>query len=160
MGNQLNSPETYKPKTREERVQEIQQEYEVEPERAEEMTNTIEDFLDEIGGDINGEINPREVNYEKFSTRTLNELMNDDLIPQSEKDKIGEILTRRDVNEAVKSETEADRDFAYRINKLQEEELRIGKIGKNKVNKTVADQQMRAWEKKKEKVIKEMEEYY
>lgn len=49
MGNPLNSPETYKPKTREERVQEIQNEYEVEPERAEEMTNSIEDFLDDIG---------------------------------------------------------------------------------------------------------------
>lgn len=86
--------------------------------------------------------------------------MKDDLIPQSEKDKIGEILSRRDMKETVRSETEADHDFAYRINKLQEEELRIGKVGKNKVNKTVADQQMRAWEKKKEKLIKEMEEYY
>ena len=86
--------------------------------------------------------------------------MNDDLIPQSEKDKIGEILVRRDMNEAVRSETEADREFAYRINKLQEEEQRIGKVGKNKVNKTVADQQKRAWEKKKERIIKEIEEYY
>ena len=86
--------------------------------------------------------------------------MNDDLIPQSEKDKIGEILVRRDMNEAVRSETEADREFAYRINKLQEEEQRIGKVGKNKVNKTVADQQKRVWEKKKERIIKEIEEYY
>ena len=58
------------------------------------------------------------------------------------------------------SEVKADRDFAMRVKQLSEEEQRIGKVGKNKVNKAVADKQMRAWEKKKEALIKEMQDYY
>lgn len=76
-------------------MQEIQKEYEVEPQTAEEMTDRYEDFMDDIGGDINGEINPREVSYERFSTKTLEKLMDDDMIPRTEKDKIEEILVRR-----------------------------------------------------------------
>lgn len=58
------------------------------------------------------------------------------------------------------SEVKADRDFATRIKQLSEEEQRIGKVGKNKVSKEVADKQMREWEKKKEALIKEMQDHY
>ena len=53
-----------------------------------------------------------------------------------------------------------DHEYAYEINKLQEEEQRIGKVGKNKVGKEYAEKQMKAWEKKKEKLIERMMEDY
>lgn len=49
-GTQVNNPENYTPtpRSREERVQQMQEEYAVDTNTAEEMTNSIEDFLDEI----------------------------------------------------------------------------------------------------------------
>jgi len=55
---------------------------------------------------------------------------------------------------------EMDKYFAVKINNLEAEEQRIGKVGKNKVSKTVADQQARNLEKKKERILKEMEQFY
>ena len=55
---------------------------------------------------------------------------------------------------------EDDKYYAYKIRQLEEEEQRIGKVGKNKVNKEYAEQQKRAQETKKEKVIKELEQIY
>ena len=127
-GNPLNSPEQITPKTREQRVQKAQEDYGVEPETAEQMTDTFENFLDDIGGDIEGNVNPREVNYERFSTRTLNQLMGDDLVPQSEKNKISEILMKRDAKAEVDDRAKLDQEFAYKINKLAEEEQRVGKV--------------------------------
>ena len=42
----------------------------------------------------------------------------------------------------------------------KQKEKNIGKVAWKKVNRTYADQQMRAWESKREKLIKELEEYY
>lgn len=53
-----------------------------------------------------------------------------------------------------------DQEYAYEINKLMEQEQRIGKVGKNKVGKEYANKQMRDWEKKKEKLLERMMEDY
>lgn len=53
-----------------------------------------------------------------------------------------------------------DQEFAYRINKLQEEEQRVGKVGKNKVNRSVAKQQQEDLEAKREVLKLEMRERY
>lgn len=53
-----------------------------------------------------------------------------------------------------------DQEYAYEINKLMEQEQRIGKVGKNKVGKEYANKQMRDREKKKEKLIERMTEDY
>lgn len=106
-------------------MQEIQEEYQMEGSDAEGMTDSIENFLDDIGGDINGEINPREVNYERFSTRTLEKLMDDRNVPRSEKDKIEEILVRRGMENEVDDRELLDHQFAWEINKLTEREKKI-----------------------------------
>jgi hypothetical protein len=53
-----------------------------------------------------------------------------------------------------------DKYFAVKINNLEAEEQRIGKVGKNKVSKTVSEQQARNLEKKKERILREMEQFY
>lgn len=68
------------------------------------------------------------MNYEKFSTPSLEELLKDDNIPQTEKDKIQETLATREKETIKREATELDREYAYRINKLSEEEQRIGKV--------------------------------
>jgi hypothetical protein len=68
------------------------------------------------------------VDYEKFSTPSLEELLSDDNIPQTEKDKIQDVLVTRDQEAVQREATELDREYAYRINKLSEEEQRIGKV--------------------------------
>lgn len=60
----------------------------------------------------------------------------------------------------MKTISELDKEYAYRINKLMEQEQRIGKVGKNKVGKEYADKQMREWEKKKERLLEKMMEDY
>ena len=86
--------------------------------------------------------------------------MEDDTIPQSEKAKIQKVLETKPGKDIVKSETELDQEFAYRINKLQEEEQRVGKVGKNKVDRSIAKQQQEALEKKREALKVEMRERY
>lgn len=86
--------------------------------------------------------------------------MDNDNLPRTEKDKIEDILARRGAEQEAMNEVKAERDFATRIKKLQEEEQRIGKVGKNKVSKEVADKQMREREKKREALIKEIQDYY
>ena len=54
----------------------------------------------------------------------------------------------------------AVKEFQKRILEIEEQEKNIGKVAWKKVNRTYADQQMRAWESKREKLIKELEEYY
>lgn len=88
------------------------------------------------------------------------ELMEDDTIPQSEKAKIQKVLETKPGKDIVKSETELDQEFAYRINKLQEEEQRVGKVGKNKVDRAVAKKQQEDLEKKREALKVEMRERY
>lgn len=161
-GVQVNNPETMKltPKTKGEEIVNMQEELNVDRATAEGVSDSIEDFLDEIGWDINGNVNPRTVNYEKFRTRSLEELMDNESIPQTEKDKIAEILVKRWAEAEIKWEQQLDQEYAYEINKLMEQEQRIGKVGKNKVGKEYADKQMRNWEKKKEKLIERMTEDY
>ena len=53
-----------------------------------------------------------------------------------------------------------DKYFAVKIDNLNEEEQRIGKVGKNKVNKAVAKQQEGNRAKKRERLIKEIEQFY
>lgn len=86
--------------------------------------------------------------------------MEDDTIPQSEKAKIQKVLETKPGKEIVKSETELDQEFAYRINKLQEEEQRVGKVGKNKVDRTVAKKQQEDLEAKRDALKVEMRERY
>lgn len=103
---------------------------------AEGMTDSIEDFLDDIGGDINGEINPREVNYDRFSTKTLEKLMEDNNVPKSEKDKIEEILVRRGMEAEVDDRDVLDHQFAWEISKLSDREKKIlGMKSKSKSQK-------------------------
>ena len=152
----VNNPENYQPKTREERVQEIQKEYEVEPQTAEEMTDRYEDFMDDIGGDINGEINPREVSYERFSTKTLEKLMDDDMIPRTEKDKIEEILVRRWMEAEVDDRNALDHKFAYEINKLSEREKKILSMK----SKKKSEKEYLKLEEEKERLKEKMGEQY
>lgn len=86
--------------------------------------------------------------------------MEDDTIPQSEKAKIQKVLETKPGKDIVKSETELDQEFAYRINKLQEEEQRVGKVGKNKVDRSIAKKQQENLEKKREALKVEMRERY
>lgn len=53
-----------------------------------------------------------------------------------------------------------DKYFAVKIDNLNAEEQRIGKVGKNKVNKSVAQQQEANWTKRREAIIKEIEQFY
>lgn len=53
-----------------------------------------------------------------------------------------------------------DHEFAYRINKIEEEEQRVGKVGRNKVNKETAQKQQNAVDKKREALKVEMRERY
>jgi len=84
--------------------------------------------------------------------------MDDPDIPESEKTKIIDILVRRGVE--VDERSKLDQEFAYRINKLTEEEQRVGKVGKNKVDRSVAQKQQADLEKKREALKVEMRERY
>jgi hypothetical protein len=54
--------------------------------------------------------------------------MDDSDIPQSEKVKIEEILVKRTSTDEVAEREDLDKEFAYRIMKLDEEEQRVGKV--------------------------------
>ena len=159
-GKQVNNPEEYNlsPRNRNENISRFQDELGVDQETAEGVTNTIDDFLDEIGANIEWEINPREVNYEKFNTRSLEKLMDDPDIPQSEKNKIADILVKRwaDVDER----SNLDQEFAYRIYQLGQKEQRVGKVGKNKVDRSIAKEQQNKLEKERDALKVEMRERY
>jgi hypothetical protein len=47
-----------------------------------------------------------------------------------------------------------DKYFSVKIDNLNAEEQRIGKVGKNKVNKSVSQQQEANWTKRREALIK------
>ena len=152
----LKNPET----TPDKQVLDLQEKLDIDTDTAREIQSTIDDFLKDVGANEEWAVGWREVNYEKFTTRSLEKLMDNDNLPRTEKEKIKEILAKRWAEEEAMSEVKADWDFAMRIRQLSEEEQRIGKVGKNKVSKEVADKQMREWEKKKEALIKEMQDYY
>ena len=94
------------------------------------------------------------MDYSKFSTESLNELYESDL-PKTEIAKIEEELSTRG-EDGDKTEQE----YAYRIRQIEEQEQRIGKVGKNKVNNAYKEKQMREWEAKKERLIEELGEQY
>lgn len=146
--------------TPDKQVLDLQEKLDIDTETAEDIRKSMDEFFEAIGWNEDGTIGWREVNYDKFSTKALEKLMDNDNLPRTEKDKIEEILVKRWAEEETMNEVEAERDFATRIKQLWEEEQRIGKVGKNKVSKEVADRQMRAWEKKKEALIKEIQDYY
>lgn len=136
----------------------LEEELNVDRDTATKVSDSIEDFLDEIGANEKWDLNPSEVNYDRFSTESLNELYVSDL-PEVEKEKIARVLEERQAEES-NTLVEDDKYYAYKIRQLEEEEQRIGKVWKNKVNKEYQDQQKRAHETKKEKVIKEIEQVY
>lgn len=53
-----------------------------------------------------------------------------------------------------------DQYYAYKIRQIEEQEQRIGKVGKNKVGKEYADKQKKAVDEKREAIIKEIEQAY
>jgi hypothetical protein len=108
----------------------------------------------------NWTVNVEQVDYNNFSTPTLNELRVSDRIPQTEKEKIETVLKERLEHTDDWERQKMDKYFAVKIDNLNEEEQRIGKVWKNKVNKEYQDQQKRAHETKKEKIIKEIEQFY
>lgn len=155
-GRALRQPEPYNlKKERTAEVKDIQEDLAVDEATAEKVSDSIEDFLDEVWA-YDWQLNPREVNYSKFSTKSLNELYESDL-PRTEKEKIGKELEQRQWEESIDND---EPYYAYKIRQLEEEEQRIGKVGKNKVSKTVADQQSRNLVEKREKLIKELEQVY
>ena len=155
-GRALRQPEPYNlKKERTTEVNEIKEELNVDEGTATKVSDSIEDFLDEVWA-YDGQLNPREVNYSKFSTKSLNELYESDL-PRTEKSKIEKELEQRQGEESISND---EPYYAYKIRQLEEEEQRIGKIGKNKVSKAVADQQSRNLVEKRERLIKELEQVY
>ena len=138
-----------------EEVQVIQDNLNIKPSVAEDIQESIKDFLEEIWANESWTINPKEVDYSKFSTESLNELYESDL-PKIEKDKIEEELNTR----IWEPEDKTAQEYAYRIRQIEEQEQRIGKVGKNKVNNAYKDKQMREWEAKKERLIEELWEKF
>lgn len=115
------------------------------------------------------EIESDEVNYKDLSDETLNELRDDESLPQKERDQIEQILRKRAQFDEVDYQTEHEkspvynltrRDYIEKIRKLREEEQRIGKVGKNKVNKEYAEKQRKEREKKRERTIEMLMEDY
>jgi hypothetical protein len=114
-------------------------------------------------------IEKEEVNYKDLSDETLNELRDDETLPQAERDIIEkELFSRAQFDEAT-YDAEHERtpvynmtrtDYIRKIKKLQEEEQRIGKVGKNTVNKDYADKQRKTRETKKERIIEMLGEDY
>lgn len=73
----------------------LQEKLDVDTETAMDIQNRMNDFIKEIGADETGTIGGREVNYDKFRTASLEELMDNDSLPRTEKEKIGEALMKR-----------------------------------------------------------------
>ena len=148
-----------KPEAKTKQIKAIQEAENVDQQTAEKIQDSIESFIQMMWWE-DWKVTTEEVDYSNFSTPTLNELRVDERIPQIEKDKIAEILKNRTDYVEESEWEEMDKYFAAKINNLEAEEQRIGKVGKNKVSKTVADQQARNLEKKKERILKEMEQFY
>ena len=149
----------YKPEAKQQEIAKIQEENNVDQQTAEKIDNTLQAFLEEMWA-TNWNVNVEEIDYNNFSTPTLNELRVSDRIPQIEKDKIENILKNRLEYSNEWEWQEMDKYFAVKIDNLNEEEQRIGKVGKNKVNKAVAKQQEGNRAKKRERLIKEIEQFY
>lgn len=132
----------------------IQDNLNVTPSVAEDIQDSVLDFLEEIGANKEGTLNPKEVDYSKFSTESLNELYESDL-PKTEIQKIEQELSTR-----WEGEDKTEQEYAYKIRQIEEQEQRIGKVGKNKVNNAYKEKQMREWEAKKERLIEELGEQY
>ena len=156
---EANTPDKLIPKNKTEEINNVREELNVDEKTAEKISNSIDNFLEDIGTESRW-MEGREVDYNKFKTRSLEELMDSDNIPQTEKEKIAKTLERRWAEEDIKNATTMDQEYAYRINKLMEEEQRIGKVWKTKVWKEYAEKQMRKREKNKEKVIEQIMEDY
>lgn len=76
-----------------------------------------------------------------------------------------EIATEKKIQEEQKKISEQSTDpeyqnFVNEVAKIEAEEQRIGKVWATKVGKQASDEQMRAWEKKKESLIENIGQHY
>lgn len=86
--------------------------------------------------------------------------MDNENLPKTEKDKIEAILVDRGAEQEIADAEALDREFAYRINKIEEAEQRVGKVGRNKVSKEVAERQQNKVDTDRERIKEEMGERY
>lgn len=118
----------------------------------------IDDFIESMGGskslvdeaDILEAIPKSDID----AIKTMHPKITDKWIVKIYKD------FQRDLKKSIDIESKLDARFKEDIRKLNEEEQRIGKVGKNKVNKEYQDKQMREWERKKERLLEVMQQEY
>ena len=156
---EINKPQIEKPKPQ--WLSQLSEKLWVSESKAEQIQESIDDFLNFVWA--NEEKPTLETtttaDYKQMSTRWLETLLESDKIPIDEANKINEELSKRD-NSDTESWDYLDHKFAYEIQKLQEEEQRIGKVWNRKVNKEYAEKQRSAWVEKREDLVKRMEQAY
>lgn len=161
---EINKPQIEKPKPQ--WLSQLSEKLGVSESKAEEVQESIDDFLNFVWANETKPTldNATTADYSQMSTRWLETLLESDKIPIDEAKKINDELEMRKVKEDNANDSDSwdylDHKYAYQIQKLQEEEQRIGKVGNRKVNKEYAEKQRQAWIEKREALIKSMDQAY